>query len=201
MPQGAGQHCNAHTPSPASPLLSPLCLSSFCKWMATAISWKVSDRGSGKGAGVYQYRESRDPANECLGFITQIYSQSIQGTQGYPKTRDNHAEQTSLTLCWCLKRNWPHFRAASLIPDPSFLFPKPLHFSVSRPPGGMSFLHQHVRLPGLCQQRCSPPGRSKDCGMEVGVGNITEEHLLLLRCARQTQNLFHKRFFFSSCMV
>lgn len=53
MPQGAGQHCNAHTPSPASPLLSPLCLSSFCKWMATAISWKVSDRGSGKGAGVY----------------------------------------------------------------------------------------------------------------------------------------------------
>lgn len=36
--------------------------------------------------------------------------------------------------------------------------------------------------------------------MEVGVGNVTGEHLSLLQYARQTQNLFHKRLFLS-CLV
>lgn len=39
-------------------------------------------------------------------------------------------------------------------------------------------------------------GLQRKTEMEIEVENATGEHLSLLQCTRQTQNLFHKRFFY-----
>lgn len=58
---------------------------------------------------------------------------------------------------------------------------------------GTSFLLLPCSLLGLGWGQGSLPGLAKEGRGGVGERNVTGEHLPSLHCARQTQNLFHKR--------
>lgn len=56
-------------------------------------------------------------------------------------------------------------------------------------------LPAHLDTPWPCCSTVSQ-GLQRKTEMEIEVENATGEHLSLLQCARQTQNLFHKRLFY-----
>lgn len=79
-------------------------------------------------------------------FITQIHSLSTQGTQNDPKARDNHTEQTSLTLSWWFTNKLASLSFLSLSQAaPVQLYPAPAAL-----PPGLPLHDWLIRASGLC---------------------------------------------------
>lgn len=95
-----GKHPLRHTQSILSPASSFLCLSTTLHVDGSAISQEESDRGSGK-----EYRNivSKERTGK-LEMNRLYYTNRFSKYSGDPqKAKDNHSEQTPLTLCWWFK--------------------------------------------------------------------------------------------------